>query len=134
MRLSTALTSLYLAANAALASPVEVRAASTPAQPTINHLLSASILIGTTLKPISSVGGPVRQIEPIVGGNITGAINATVSGGFAFPQTIVNNTIELVQIGLYGVTSDGYSFYVSEKGVGTTEGTQFTRLVRSFFR
>lgn len=76
----------------------------------------------------------MRQIEPIVGGNITSAINATVSGGFAFPQTIVNNTIELVQIGLYGVTSDGYSFYVSEKGVGTTEGTQFTRLVRSFFR
>ena len=133
MRLSNILASLLLTATAAIGNPVSPRqTASTPAAPVLTPLLSATIgVTSTSFKPIP-VFGNVRLIEPVTGGNITGAINATVSGGFAYPPAVANETIELVEFGIYGTTTDGYDFYVSANGVGPILGPlQYARLVSS---
>lgn len=68
-------------------------------------------------------------VEPLVGGNITGpAVNATVTGGIAYPPVYNNGTLEVPQILVWGTTTDGYPFFVQEMGIGSIT-QQVTRLV-----
>ena len=69
------------------------------------------------------------SVEPFIGGNITGpTLNAVIQGGLAFPTLEENGTVQNVNIALYGVTTDGYSFYASGTGVGSS-GNQFAEFV-----
>ena len=70
-----------------------------------------------------------NTVEPTLGGNLTGPmINGTITGGLAYPTLYNNSTIEVAQILVYGVTSDGYPFLVQEAGIGSTS-SQITRIV-----
>lgn len=67
-------------------------------------------------------------MEPITGGNITGAINATVQAGLAYPALYQNSTLEVPAIILYGTTYDKVPYLIQISGTGKLAG-QETRVV-----
>lgn len=70
-------------------------------------------------------------VTPIIGGTLTGVINATIEGGVAYPQVVGNGTVSVPQIILYGTTADNSSFLIQEAGVGGV-AHQNTRIVSLF--
>lgn len=72
-------------------------------------------------------------VEPITGGRITGAINATVQAGLAYPAIYENSTVEVPAIILYGTTHDKVPYLTQLFGVGKpTE--QVVRVVSLAYR
>ena len=67
-------------------------------------------------------------MEPITGGIITGAINATVQAGLAYPVLYGNGTVEVPAIILYGVTHDRVPYLIQLSGIGRLAG-QIARVV-----
>ena len=67
-------------------------------------------------------------VEPIIGGDLSGAINATIKGGLAYPEILVNGTVDIPQIIIYGTTEDNSSFLIQEDGIGKLPH-QNTRIV-----
>ncbi|KAL8829802.1 MAG: hypothetical protein Q9191_001805 [Dirinaria sp. TL-2023a] len=96
-----------------------------------------TIRLGKPLRSITVPGGS-RNIEPIIGGTLSGVINATIEGGVAYPQVFENGTVSVPQIILYGTTSDNSSFLVQEAGVGSLahQNTRIdkTRLIFIYFQ
>lgn len=70
-------------------------------------------------------------VVPITSGLITGAINATITAGLAYPALYNNSTVEVPAIILYGTTTDDddkLPYLIQLAGVGkVTE--QVTRVV-----
>jgi len=70
--------------------------------------------------------------EPIVNGTVTGpSFNATIISGLAAPSILNNRAIQVPVINLYGLTDDGYPFYLHETEVGMP-AAQITRIVSCF--
>lgn len=67
-------------------------------------------------------------MEPITGGVITGAINATVRAGLAYPVLYDNGTVEVPAIILYGTTHDMVPYLIQLSGIGKLPG-QIARVV-----
>ncbi|CAF9931420.1 MAG: hypothetical protein HETSPECPRED_007864 [Heterodermia speciosa] len=89
--------------------------------------VTGTIRLGKPLQPIAVPGG-VRTVTPIIGGTLTGVINATIEGGVAYPQVVGNGTVSVPQIILYGTTADNSSFLIQEAGVGGV-AHQNTRII-----
>ena len=53
---------------------------------------------------------------------MTGAINAAVQAGFAYPALFYNNTVEIPAIILYGTTYDEVSYLIQISGTGKPTG------------
>ncbi|KIW59333.1 hypothetical protein PV05_03787 [Exophiala xenobiotica] len=80
-----------------------------------------------TQKPITIPGGVVVP-EPILNGTVSGpAFNGTILSGLATPAIYENQTLQVVTIDLYGVSSDGYPFRIHETGIGSIS-TQITHI------
>ena len=71
-------------------------------------------------------------MEPITGGTITGALNATVQAGLAYPAVYENSTVEVPAILLYETTHDKVPYLIQISGVGKLTA-QVARVVSSFF-
>ena len=72
-------------------------------------------------------------MQPIIGGTFSGpALNATVTGGLSFVETLNNGTVQLPFDTLYGYTSRNDSFLVQVAGKGEPE-SQAARIVRRRF-
>lgn len=69
------------------------------------------------------------EVEPITGGRIFGpALNATVTGGVAYPSIFEKGKLQDAFITTYGTTSDGEAFFAQVTGIGEpTE--QFSSIV-----
>lgn len=86
-----------------------------------------------TQKPITIPGGVVVP-EPILNGTVSGpAFNGTILSGLATPAIYENQTLQVVTIDLYGVSSDGYPFRIHETGIGSIS-TQITHIVSIYPR
>lgn len=74
-------------------------------------------------------------VEPLAKGTIVGpALNATISGGLAYPTATSNQSLQFPNVVIYGTANDNTTnFLVQETGVGTGNN-QFTRLVSSLYR
>lgn len=76
-----------------------------------------------------TVPGGVLVPEPIPNGTVAGPyINGTILGGLASPSIYNNQTLQVPVINIYGVTDDGYPFYIHETGIGLPTA-QVTRIV-----
>ena len=69
-------------------------------------------------------------VQPITGGIITGAFNASIQAGLAYPILYSNRTVEVPAIIVYGTTDDKEPYLIQLEGVGKLTG-QATRVVRS---
>ena len=67
-------------------------------------------------------------MQPITGGIITGALNATIQAGLAYPILNDNRTVEVPAIIVYGSTEDREPYLIQLAGVGKLTG-QATRVV-----
>jgi hypothetical protein len=106
-----------------------VARATTPTLPfNFTYAFSASLMVGKPSNTITVAGGVLID-EPIVSGTVSGpAVNGTIQGGLAHPSIYNNETLQVPVIDLYGVTTDGMSFYIHETGVGDP-AAQVTRIV-----
>ena len=67
-------------------------------------------------------------MEPITGGAFSGPfLNATVTGGLAYPTILENGTRQDPFITIYGTTADNSSFLAQVSGVGVSR-KQFARI------
>lgn len=96
----------------------------------LTYAFTANLKLGTPNQPIPIPGG-ILLTEPISSGVVSGPlINATVQGGLAVPYVYNNQTLQVPRISIYGITSDGRSFFVEEAGIGRPNG-QVTRITLS---
>lgn len=134
-----------LVPNLLLASAVLTLGSCTECPLGLKPVVTGTIRLGKPLKRIAVPGG-VRNgeffthhntfgpkldmmiVTPIIGGILTGVINATIEGGVAYPQVFGNGTVSAPQILLYGTTADNSSFLIQEAGVGSL-AHQNTRIV-----
>ncbi len=58
-------------------------------------------------------------------------IDGVITGGTAYPQQYGNQTVQVPTITAYGVTNDGYSFFIDEQGIGNPQ-EQITRIVSCY--
>ena len=98
---------------------------------TLTLLFNGTLYLGKPSKPVPVPGGYLIN-EPITGGVVRGpTINATIQCGFAHPPVYDNGTLQVPMIDVYGVSEDGYPFYIHETGIGSNPA-QATRIVSSF--
>ena len=69
-----------------------------------------------------------NSVQPIIGGVISGAFNATIQAGLAYPILYDERSVEVPAIIVYGATSDREPFLIQLDGVGKVTG-QATRVV-----
>jgi hypothetical protein len=118
-----------------LTEATSTKAATTTPTPALTYVFTAKLNVGRPLDPIPLLQGGSRTIEPLINGTISGPyLNGTVKSGFAAPITAFgttvtgDTTVQIPEIYLYGVTSDGLPFYIQESGIGPVTG-QNTRVV-----
>jgi hypothetical protein len=71
----------------------------------------------------------LNAVEPIMNGTITGpGLNATITGGVAYPSFIYDQTFQIPEINAWGTTDDGEPFFVKESGIGLLS-KQISRIV-----
>lgn len=135
LSLASVLALIAATVSSVAASPIlattdtTITAASTPSLPfNFTQIFTASLALGNASSQIPIPGGALIN-EPIAGGSVTGsAVNGTIQGGFAHPPIYNNGTLQVAEIDVYGVTSDGQAFYIHEEGVGSNSA-QVTRIV-----
>ncbi|KAF8860037.1 hypothetical protein BDZ45DRAFT_741639 [Acephala macrosclerotiorum] len=82
------------------------------------HIFTAALDTGARYGPVAIPVGSLFN-EPITGGTLVGTgINAINQGGFAHHFLYDNLSDEVTSIDLYGMTDDGFAFYIRESGVG----------------
>ena len=123
-----ALFSLSVTTSATPTSRALAQAAPFPFK--FTELFTVTLNVGKILKPLDIPGG-VLISEPIKGGTVVGPyINGTIQGGFAHPSVYGNGKLQVPTIDVYGMTTDGQSFYIHEEGIGLGS-SQVTRIVRT---
>ena len=122
------LSALSITTSATPASRALAQAAPFPFE--FTELFTVTLNVGKILKPLDIPGG-VLISEPIKGGIVVGPyINGTIQGGFAHPSVYGNGKLQVPTIDVYGMTSDGQSFYIHEEGIGLGS-SQVTRIVKT---
>ena len=115
-----------------LTEATSTKATTTISTPALTHVFTAKLTVGRPLDPIPLLEGGSRTIEPLINGTISGPyLNGTVKTGFAAPITVSgtdNTTVQIPQIYVYGVMSDGLPFHIQESGIGPVAG-QSTRII-----
>ncbi|KAG7005207.1 hypothetical protein G7Y79_00021g050740 [Physcia stellaris] len=117
--------SALLAFSAFLASSMATGKSTCP--PKFTLAFTGTVDVATALRPITIPGG-IRILEPLTGGSFSGPLlNATVTGGLAYPTILNNNTRQDPFIIIYGTTADNSSFLARISGVGLPD-TQLARV------
>ncbi|KAG8527888.1 uncharacterized protein KY384_006804 [Bacidia gigantensis] len=112
-------TLLALAPLLLLPIPTTHATSSPPATPKSTFLFTADLTLGAALPPIDIPGG-TRLLTPVTGGTITGpALNATVTGGTAYPLFRNKMTVEEPEIIVFGTTDKNGTFFGTLAGVGS---------------
>ncbi|MCJ1235087.1 hypothetical protein MMC14_003051 [Varicellaria rhodocarpa] len=113
---------------APIISSTPILSRQTAVAPPLTYLFTAHVQVAKPFTLTIPVQGGIRIIEGVLGGNITGpGLTGTVSGGLVYPVIYVNHTLNEPTLNLYGTTSDGTPFFLTQSGIGTN-GDQLSRI------
>ncbi|CAD6582920.1 MAG: hypothetical protein CYPHOPRED_002192 [Cyphobasidiales sp. Tagirdzhanova-0007] len=118
MKLACLLALLPIVAGASILAPRDGPA------PVVTEIATFKTSVTSFSKQIPIPGG-YRLVGAINPGTISGKISGTIQGGTSAPSFVNNATQIIADIEIYGITDDGYPFFIAETGTGLNGANPF---------